>query len=335
MATLSARSRRPVLVLGVLVVVCLVVMVLHVFVGDTYISPANVLSLLAHPSDPDYIVWGLRLPRMAYCVVAGASLGLVGSTFQAIFRNPLADPYIVGVSSGAAAGGAIGIVTGFGAGWTGVFDGLGPAVLATLGGVLTLGLVLTLSVRRGIIEIQSMLITGVVIGSLLSSLLSLIMLWGGKNSLILSWLLGHMTPAEWNHLLPMAITLSVAAPILFFNGRRLNALAIGDDAARQVGVDVDRVRPMLLIVGAVMVSVVVANVGIIGFLGLISPHLARRILGVDWRWSLIGSGIIGAALLCGADIEASRVIRDAEVPVGIVTAIIGAPFLIFLMRRAR
>ncbi len=334
----AESSRRIATILAVLLGVCAVMTVLHIAIGTVAVSPGEVLSAIFHRDDSNnasVYVWMVRGPRTAYCLVAGALLGLVGATFQALFRNPLADPYVVGVSSGAAVGGALGIALGFGTSWTGMFTGLGPVVLATLGGLGALTLVLTLSLRRGVLEMQSLLLTGVVLGSLLSSLLSLIMQWSGKDNQILSWLLGHMTPAYWNHFYPMAFVLGVSAPILVVNARRLNALAIGDDTARQLGVNTNRVRPLLLITGSIMVAVTVANVGIIGFLGLVSPHIARRLLGVDWRWSLIGSGLVGAALLCGADILAQRIVPDAEVPVGIVTAILGAPFLILLLRRTR
>jgi iron complex transport system permease protein len=295
-----------------------------------------VLSALFRPSDDTVstIVWALRLPRACACLAAGCTLGIVGAAFQALFRNPLAEPYIVGVSSGAAVGGSIAIVTGFGASWTGFASGLGPMMLGFPCGLATLLLVFAIATRRGIVQIQTLLLAGVVVGALLSSVLSLILLAGGEDTnRVLSWLLGSMTPMSWNRVAVMAGATVLGSILLFVRAKQLNAFAVSEETAQRLGVDTRALKPLVLVTGTAMVAVIVGAVGIIGFLGLVAPHLSRRLLGVDWRWSMVGAGLLGASILCLADLAAQRAIPNTEVPVGIVTAIVGAPFLLGLMRR--
>lgn len=328
---------RRVIVAALLAFVALMAL-LHMGIGTVYLSPAEIIEALFQRDDSTHsnIVWALRLPRVLACLCAGALLGMTGAAFQAIFRNPLADPYVVGVSSGAAVGGALGIVLGVGTGWGGWWLGLGPLAMGTLGGLGALALVISLSIRRGVLDPSSLLLTGVVMSALLSSVLSLILLWSGYDtSVVLGWLLGHMSPAHWNRVTTMGTVLLITAPILLRYAKQLNVLAISDETAQRLGVDPHRHRPLILVVGSVMVAVTVGSIGIVGFLGLVAPHIARRLLGVDWRYSMLGAGLVGAGLLCGADLLAQRIIANAEVPVGIVTAVLGAPFLIALMRRDR
>lgn len=334
---MAGRRAGPVSVLIGLAGLAALAFGLHLAVGSVNLTLAEVWRALVAPDDSTstLIVRELRIIRALTALVSGALLGMVGSAFQAYFRNPLADPYVVGVSSGAAVGGALAIVLGVGTAWEGWASGLGPLAFATLTGMATLGLVVSLSVRRGLLDSATLLLTGVVVSSLLSALLSLILLWGGKDTnVVLGWLLGHLTPAYWNRLHLMLLVLAIGGPLLILQGKRLNALSLGDETARRLGVDTRKLKPIVLGAGACMVAVCVGSIGIIGFLGLVAPHIARRLVGVDWRWSLAASGAVGAILLCLADIAAQRIVPDAEVPVGIVTAVLGAPFLIALMRRA-
>lgn len=328
-------SRNPVLVLVLLAVAAALAFLVHVSWGTVSIPLGEVWgSIFGGEGSNAAIIHSLRLPRALMAVLAGGLLGIVGSAFQALFRNPLADPYVMGVSSGAAVGGAIGVVTGFGAAWAGWAGGIGPLVLATVAGLLSLGLVMSLSTRRGVVEPQTLLLTGVVVGSMLASLLSLILLWGGNDTtVVLGWLLGHLTPAYWNRVYLMAMILIAGGCVMILHGKRLNMLALGDEVASRLGVDTKRLKPVVLVTCATMVAVTVGAVGIIGFLGLVAPHIARRVIGVDWRWSLVASGLVGSTLLSVSDIASQKIVPNAEVPVGIVTAVIGAPFLVVLLRR--
>lgn len=316
-------------------VAMLICFILSIAYGGTVnIPPGEVLRELLHGQvqgqlGNNYILWQLRLPVALGCVLVGGILGIVGSAFQALFRNPLADPFIVGVASGAAVGGVTALVFGI--------DILGTLTQPFAGFITGLGalaLVLFLSRRRGLVNISSLLLAGSVTGSLLAAVQSLILLAGGQDTnKVLRWLMGSMHPMHWNELALLLASIIVGSGILIFQARQLNALAIGEDAAHRLGVNVKRLRNVILVTGTAMVAVCVGSVGVIGFLGLAAPHIARRLVGVDWRWSLVGSMMIGSVLLLIADFIATKVAPTGELPVGIVTALLGAPFLLVLLRR--
>lgn len=321
------------IVLGVLTVLAFLI---HVGIGAYFrLSPIQ----LAHEvlrgdvggSDAiNNVIWRLRLPRAAACVLVGMMLGLVGSAFQSLFRNPLADPYLVGASSGAAVGGAIATV----AGWSALFNGLAVGLAALIGGLATLALVMAIASRRGRQDVTTLLLSGVVVGSMLAALLALVLLSAGQDTnRVLRWLMGSMTPMFAPKLWVLLAALVIGAPILLRDAKALNLMALGEETARRLGVDAHRVKWRVLIVGTAMTSIAVGAVGIIGFLGLVSPHIARRLVGVDWRRSLPVSALVGAVLLCLADLAAQRLVPDVELPVGAVTAILGAPALLILIRR--
>ncbi len=276
------------------------------------------------------ILWKIRLPRVLACALVGAILGVVGSAFQALFRNPLAEPYVVGVSSGAAVGGALALVLGL----SGLLAGLGTAAFAFAGGLAALLLVLALAGRRGRTDVQTLLLAGVVVGALLSAVLSLVLFAAGQDTnQILRWLMGSMTPMYWERVALLAAALALGLAFLAPRAKQLNALAVSEDSAQRLGVRTGRLRTIILATGSAMTAATVGSVGVIGFLGLVAPHIARRLLGVDWRVSLLGAGGIGAVLLILADLLAQRAVPGAELPVGIVTALLGAPFLLALLRR--
>jgi iron complex transport system permease protein len=289
-----------------------------------------------YQSPANSVLWIDRMPRACACATVGAILGMVGSALQALFRNPIADPYVVGVSSGAAVGGAIAFVTGFGANWGGFGQGLGLMICAFPAGLLALGIVFGLSRQRGVVNVQTLLLAGVVTGSMLNAVLSFVLLRGGKDTnVVLQWLLGDISFAFWNKDELLLCVLLAGAAVLIGCSKQLNAFALGEETAQRLGVNVSRLKLVILVTSTAMVSATVGAVGVIGFLGLAAPHIARRTLGVDWRISLIGSGLIGACLLLIADFIAQRALPGGEIPVGIVTAIVGAPLLLVLLRKDR
>jgi iron complex transport system permease protein len=331
-------------VLGVLGVVLVLAIVIHVGVGSYLrLTPLDVIreiaqGPLAEPTSANSVVWNIRLPRALQAGLVGMILGLVGSAFQAQLRNPIADPYIVGVSAGAAVGGVLAMVTGFGL----AFAGLGVAMAGFGTGMLSLALVFALARRRGLVDVATLLLSGVAVGSLLSALTSLILLSAGEDTnRVLRWLLGSFSGAQWAPNALLTAFLVPGALLLVLQSRRMNAFAMGEDTAARLGVDVPRLRAVVLVAGTGMVAAAVGTAGIIGFLGLAAPHIARKLLGVDWRVSLIGSGLLGGTLLVLADLLAQRGlpaitgIVGLEAPVGVVTAVIGAPSLILLLRGTR
>ncbi len=324
----------------------LLTLILHIGYGSTsFVSPLGVLrELVAGPgtgSRENDAVWEIRLSRGIGCVLIGAILGAVGSAFQALFRNPLAEPYIVGVSSGAAVGGVVAFLAGFGS----ALGGLGQAATGFIFGLGSLGLVFALAGRRGATNVTTLLLAGVVVGAFLSSVLSLALLAGGKDTnILLRWLLGNTYSLEWPQVALLAIALLLGGSILVLQTRALSAFAMGESTARSLGVNTSRLKAVVLITGTGMTAIAVAVSGIIGFLGLVAPHVARSLVGTDWRRSLPASMLTGAALLLAADVLSQRVIPAAtglfglqpvtDMPVGIVTALIGAPSLLILLRRA-
>jgi iron complex transport system permease protein len=352
-AAVPRPTRAPLGMLGLLLVLVILAFLVHLGLGSTaLLSPVDVVrELFRGPrSDdiPNTIVWQVRLTRALGCVLVGGLLGAVGSAFQALFRNPLAEPYIVGVSSGAAVGGALALVLGLGA----LLGGLMVPFMAFLTGLASLALVFGLAKRRGVVEVTTLLLAGVVVGALLSAVLSLILLAAGRDTnQVLRWLLGSTTPMYWNRLAILAVALFGGSALLIAQTRRLNAFAIGEDTAQRLGIDTGRLKGIVLVSGTAMTAVAVGSTGIIGFLGLVAPHISRRLLGVDWRWSLLGALLLGSGLLLAADMVAQRgvgtvenllmlahmiperPVREIDLPVGAVTALLGAPVLLILLRR--
>lgn len=324
------RGGKFTLIFGV---IALIAACVHLMVGSVFVySPIEVLQELAAgrgggDSQSHFILWELRLPRALSAALVGAALSMTGASFQSLFRNPLADPYIVGVSSGAAVGGVISIALGF------------PWGLATVGMAFIsalLGLVLVIAIARigGTLSLQTLLLAGVGVGSFLWALVTLILVSAGQDAgKILYWLLGSFVGANW-----AKAGVLFAACVLFGFGlvicaRPLTIFSVGEESAARLGVETERLKWWALIAGCGLAATAVASVGIIGFVGLFVPHIARKFVGPDLRALLPASLFLGAAAVMIADLIAQRAIPDTEINVGIVTAIIGAPFLVFALRR--
>lgn len=327
------KSARIVLIAAFCVLI--LAFLLHIGLGSSsFTNPFDVAREIFRGSRGDNenntIVWGLRLPRAVQAVVVGAILGVSGAALQTLFRNPLAEPYIVGASSGAAIG-AIGVeIIGLG----GFFFGLPMAAAGFVTGMLTLVLVTSLARRRGVIETQTLLLAGVVTSTMLSSLLSCMILYSGQDQgKVLRSLLGSLSEGFWPSIYLMFVTFVVGYVLLFRSASRLNALSLGEEAAQSLGVDPHRMRWLVLASVTAMTSVTIGSVGIIGFVGLVAPHIARRLAGVDLKVTLPLSAICGSLILLLSDTIAQRGAQGAGIPVGIVTSILGAPVLLVLLKR--
>jgi iron complex transport system permease protein len=326
------KKVRQLIILSVLAL--LLGFLIHVGVGSSsWISPISILlEVLKGPQDGSAVVWLFRLPRAVQCILTGAILGCTGSVFQSLFRNPLAEPYIVGTASGAAIGGAIVTALGLNA----LAFGFAMPIAGFFTGLGSLWIVIRLATRRGAIETPSLLLAGVVCGTLLSALLSLIILASGKDQgVVLRWMLGSESEAFWSSNALLLIALMVGFPLLYRRAKWLNAISIGEESARSVGVNLTQTRNLVLGIGTAMTAVLVGIVGIIGFVGLVAPHIARRSVGPDLRWSMPCSAIFGALIVLFADLLAQRGAQGAGYPVGIVTALLGAPVLLILLKNQR
>ena len=338
---LEHARRRPLLLAAVGVVCLLVALVAGVAIGNVPVAPADTLALLAHrllgwpvtvtwPASAETIIIELRLPRVFMAMAVGVALSLAGATFQGLLRNPLADPYVLGTASGAALGAAIALLVpvhlallGFGL----------LHLLAFVGALLAVAVVYRISRLGALNSLTAVLLTGYAVGSLLAAGLAMTMYVSGSNlRQIFFYLLGSFSLASWPQVAVGLPIIAIGSVVILFRARSLNALLLGEDAAAHLGLDVRRERLVLLGAATLITAAAVAMSGLIGFVGLVVPHLVRLVVGPNARVLLPLSAIFGAAFLASADLLA-RI--PGELPVGIVTALVGAPFFLYLLRHYR
>lgn len=282
----------------------------------------------------DEIVWNLRLPRVLLAAVVGAGLATVGATLQATVRNPLADPYVLGVSSGAGLLASITITFGV---TTAALAALPTAAAAFVGALGATIAVLALSRRAGRLVPSRLVLAGVTLSYLFSGATSFVIFRSADPNAarsVLFWLLGSLAQSSWPNLALPAAAVLLAGGYLLVQSRALNALAAGEDAALSLGVAVHRVRVRLLIVSSLLTGVLVASSGGIGFVGLIVPHVVRLVVGPDHRRLLPIALLTGAVYLVAVDLLCRVAVSPEELPVGIVTALLGAPVFLWLLRRS-
>lgn len=276
--------------------------------------------------DDRTILYQIRLPRVILAGTVGWSLSIGGVVFQALMRNPLAEPFLLGVSSGAALGAVAGIILGV------VFWG-GLPMMAFLGALMTIALVLGIARRTRAIDSSTLILTGVIINAFFAALImvALTTATGEKLHSLLFWLYGDLSRGRFQDLTVLLPLVLVGSAFLLGFARPLNLIAAGEETAAQLGVDVEKVKWASLITVSLLCGATVAFSGIIGFVGLIVPHLTRLALGPDHRLLLPASGLFGASFLIAADLLARVVIAPSELPVGIITAFLGAPFFLYLL----
>jgi len=335
---LARRTWRPAAVVVASVAGLAAVLVLGVGLGSVTIPVDQTVAILAHrlaglpveaswPATAETIVMDLRLPRVLSAMLVGAGLAIAGATFQGILRNPLADPYVLGTASGAALGAAIAVLIPVRI----LFLEIGLLnVLAFVGALVTVGVVYRVGRSGGL---TGLLLTGYAVGSLLAAGLAMAMYLSGANlRQIFSFLLGGFDGASWLRLATALPIVVVGAIAIVARSRALNGLLLGDEAAAHLGVDVRRERAILLALASLVTAAGVAISGLIGFVGLLVPHLVRMVTGPDARRVLPVSAVAGAVLLGAADLVARMA---GDIPVGVVTALIGAPVFVLLLRRTR
>lgn len=338
---LEALRRRP-LLLGIVGMVLLVVAVAAgIVLGNVPVPLADSVAILARRlvSWPVAETWSpametivveLRLPRVITALIVGTGLAVAGTTFQGLLRNPLADPYVLGTASGAALGAAIGVlvpvqiaVLGFGL----------VNLLAFAGALLAVTVVYRLSGGGGVGSMTSVLLTGYAVGSLLAAGLAMAMYLAGSNiRQIFFYLLGSFAQSSWQQLMVGVPVIVIGSALIMVRARSLNALLLGDEAAVHLGLDVKRERMILLALASLVTAAAVALAGLIGFVGLVVPHVVRLVVGPNARLVLPLSALFGASFLVLADLVA-RI--PGELPVGVITAVVGAPVFVVLLRRFR
>lgn len=343
---LSRSRRRAVLWIIALVAALCAALVLAVGVGSVSIGPVRVLGVLVEhltgveigpgaSATQDAIVWQVRAPRVVLAAFVGAGLAVCGMALQAMVRNMLADPQLLGISSGASCGAAASILFGFTLGG-GEHALQAMAFLGALGASV---LVYATARSGGRLTSVRLLLAGVAVGYALNALTSFLIFASGSaegTRSVMFWLLGSLSLASWGTPLAAVVVIaSVTVVVLSLQGRRLDALALGDDTAHSLGVSPERTRALLLVLVSLCIGVLVAASGSIGFVGLIMPHLARRLVGAAHTAAIPVAALLGALLLSLADLAARTVLQPQELPIGIITAMLGAPFLLLLIRRMR
>jgi|TARA_B110000914_G_scaffold12658_1_gene9965 iron complex transport system permease protein len=327
--------------IGILLILLPVVALFSLTVGTVSISWLEALGAIfgnASSAQIDTILFDIRLPRILLAIFVGAVLASTGAVMQGLFRNPLADPSLIGVSSGASVGASIMIVTAGGAIQGGALVGLSlVSIGAFVGGFLATLLVYRLATSGMGTSVTTMLLAGIAIGALAGALNSLLSYFSDNDMLrqISLWQMGNLSGASWLKVSIMGVVAVLLMSLFPRDSKALNALLLGESEARHLGINVQWVKRRLIALTALGVGVSVAVAGLVGFVGLIMPHIIRLMIGPDHRWLIPASGLAGAVLLVIADSLARVVVIPAELPTGILTAILGAPFFVILLLQQR
>lgn len=320
--------------LTIFIVLC----VISLAFGSVHIGLEQVFDTFFHfftgrdfpSSQEELIIFSVRLPRILFAGIVGAALSISGVVFQALLRNPLADPYVLGISGGSALGAIVGIVIGAGSFY------LGVPLLALCGALVTVFLVFVIAGgSRGLLLDNSLLLSGVIVNAFFSAaiLFSLSIVNSMELHSISFWLMGDLSRVSFQEIATAAFFLIPGFVILYMQARKLNLMVQGEETALQLGVNIKSTKYLLLIVTSLVTSVAVSFSGIIGFVGIMVPHMMRLALGSDHRLLIPAAALFGASFLVVADTIARIILAPTELPVGVITALCGAPYFIFLMKR--
>jgi len=343
-AAVDRRRRRRVVLLYAGLGIALVVAALVAGGSGQLSIPVNeILGSIAHrlgldvgplPSHPrgEYTLWNVRFSRIAMAVIVGGSLAVAGAAMQGVFGNPLAEPSVVGVSSGAAVAAAVAIVFGlrFAGDWS-------IPVCAFVGGLVTTLLVYALSRSDGRTEVVTLVLTGIAVNAVAGALLALLMFVGDTQAResIVFWQLGSLNGSRWSYVVVVAPLALVGVVVALACARSLDLLSLGERSARHLGVNVERLRVVLIVVVALLTAAAVSFCGIVAFVGLVVPHLVRMVTGPGHRVLLIASFLAGALVLICADTVARTFVAYTDLPLGMLTSLVGGPFFFWLLRRTR
>ncbi len=286
-------------------------------------------------TNTEIIILETRLPRIILAGIVGASLGVAGATYQGLFRNPLADPYLIGVSHGALLGAAIGFLLPIN--WQGLAGDMLIPLLAFVGATITVTIVYLIARTGKSLPVTTLILAGVALGAFLSSITSYLIITSESEKLhsIISWMLGHFSLSSWDEVLIVLPCMVIGTLIIWIYARPLNVMQLDEEQAQQLGINVEKVKIILLAAATLVTAAAVAFCGTIGFVGIIIPHAVRLIWGADYRFLLPFSTLTGAIFLILADTLARTVMTPEEIPVGIITAFVGAPFFLYLLHQRK
>lgn len=335
---MDTRAKFGVLV-AALSALLLLSVTLAVTIGPVYISPLTVWEIIGVHTfgmeqgdwtrGQDQIAWLIRMPRVLLGGLVGAGLAVVGVSMQATVRNPLADPYILGTSAGASVGAVSVLMLGYD-----LFPPYSLSIAAFAGAVGSFLIVMTLAQGSGGISPTRFILAGVATAYILTAVTSLVLFIGDERAVraVVFWLLGSLAGAKWEFLVLPAVVVVIGTLLLVLNSRSMNALLAGEETANALGVDPQKFRFLLLAVSALLTGVLVAIAGPVGFVGLMIPHMVRLVVGSDHRRVLPASALFGAIFLIWVDVGARTVVQPQELPIGVITALFGAPFFFILLR---
>lgn len=339
----SRRNARVPILFAVLTVLLLIGVLVSAGTGQLAIPPQEVLGSVLHRIGIDWLplpsteagdkaLWAIRFPRVAMAVLVGIGLSVSGLIMQAIFGNPLAEPGVIGISAGAAVGAGISIVFGLT-----VFGEWTTAVLAFAAGLIATLVVYTMSRADGRTEVVTLVLTGIAVNAIGGAAIAALTFVGDTQSreAIVFWQLGSLKGMGWDQVFIVTPIIAVGLIAAYLAARKLDLLALGERNARHLGVNVEALRIVMILVVSLLVGVAVAFAGIISFVGLVIPHLMRMILGPAHLPLVTGSALAGALLMTLADLAARTIVPMAELPIGMLTALVGGPFFFWLLRRTR
>ncbi len=278
------------------------------------------------------IIWEIRLPRIIMAILAGAALALTGAVMQGILQNPLAEPFTLGISSASASGAAIAIVTGaglIGGNYLIVGNAFVFAMIATI-------VVYMLAQYRGMTP-ESMILAGVAIMFFLNAITSIVQYIGTPDQVeaVVFWMMGNLGKATWTNIATTFVLFVLIIPVLIYKANDINIIGCGDETAKSLGIHVERTRVLCMILSGLITAAFTSFIGIIGFVGLIAPHVTRMIIGGDNRFVIPGSALVGSIILLGADTLGRTIVSPVILPVGVMTAVLGVPFFLFLFLKGK
>jgi len=325
-----AKKRLIILILFIILIFS---MIFSLGIGGGSFHVSDLLSFFQPSSlslSEKTILFEIRLTRLILTVLVGPALSLSGAVLQGLFQNPLVDPYVLGISSGGAVGAIVAILSGISLGF------ITLPLFSFIFALATTFLVLRLGKIGTKMPLEIMLLAGVAIGFFFSALISLGMFLAGENlHQMVFWMMGGFWNSSWNKVITLLPLFIIGIPIVFSYSRELNAFLLGEKVAESMGVDVEKTKKILLLVTSLLVAGSVSVSGVIGFVGLVVPHIIRIIIGDDHRQLLPASFFLGSSVLLWADIFSRTLLHPVELPVGVLTSLMGAPFFIYLLRRKK
>lgn len=313
-------KKNKLLLAVILSIILFVVFIIGIFIGTIFINPFEIFS----SQMPKIILWDLRIPRILLAAIVGSMLSVSGAILQGALKNPLSDPYILGISGGGALGAAISIIFGL--------PFFTAPILAFLFSLCTVCFVFQISIIGGRSKPETLILAGVAVSSFLGAVLAFLIYSSDRLQSIYFWMLGSLSYADWSSVMIAAFYAIIGISISILFRKELNTLLLGEEESLALGVDVNKIRMIMLAAASLMAGAAVSICGIIGFVGLIVPHIVRITISANYKYLILFSALLGAIVLVCADILARVILSPSEIPIGIVMAAIGAPFFIYLLR---